>query len=188
MQQTVRLSRSPHPYRLRKEQSTNRRSRTKTSHLPTPALTPLQSDTERDRDLSFSRSGSLSDSGTEADDEGLGLVRALPAPPITPSKGLKAGETIPIEYGPSPIPSPSLPSITGKGMGPEYFGKVSQSIVKGKPKVELEGRSRTRRRAEIVRRASEVLSLLGVGLLSFNFYGPEELGLEEETGTLTVRL
>jgi len=88
----LRLSRSPQPYYRRKERplldSTG-------SHLPSPAFTPLTSDSERNASTCqngaarrhFTRSSS--DSGTEADDEALVFVKALPASLIQPRKGLR---------------------------------------------------------------------------------------------------
>jgi len=88
----VQLSRSPQPYYRRKERSPVDSIE---SQLPSPAFTPLTSDSERNPSTHqngaarrhFTRPSS--DSGTEADDEALVFVKALPASLTQPRKGLR---------------------------------------------------------------------------------------------------
>lgn len=90
-EQYTHLSRSPHPYHRKRLDQILRPDTSQ--YLPSPALTPYHSDSEKfakdDLPTSTSRLGSPSESGTEADDEGFGLIKALPAPPIKPRKGLR---------------------------------------------------------------------------------------------------
>lgn len=89
-----RLSRSPHPYSRRKGDHAADTDSPSSPYLPTPALTPSHSDTERTFSRAKAASSPLvslspSGSGTEADDESLCFTKALPAPPSRPRKGLK---------------------------------------------------------------------------------------------------
>ena len=96
----TRLSRSPRPYLRKRDFSTRSGPPSRSnSYLPSPALTPSQSDTEFTPPRPFpSRPPSRLDlatpgeSGAEADDEGLRLVKALPPPPHPAHKGLRIEE------------------------------------------------------------------------------------------------
>lgn len=137
------FTRSPHPYH---------RSRRLGSRTPSEQGDRLQL-------LSFSKaSRTPSDSGTEADDESTGILRGLPAPPVRPHKGLRAGENGAGDsdtWLPSLQPWPSFVRSTRGSRGSseeEADGKYAEK-----------SRSSRRRRVEILRRLMETALLLSVG-------------------------
>lgn len=128
-------------------------------YLPSPALTPNQSDSERvpggqktpDRNRQ-----SPGESGTEADDETPKFTHALPAPPLRPRKGLRSGED---DFRPTPSPKASLTL--------DYFGNAkSTSAMKGAllPQTNPATDASWLALWQCARRVVEVLSLLGLGL------------------------
>lgn len=140
------FTRSPHPYH---------RSRRLWSRTPSEQGDRLQLP-------SYSKaSRTPSDSGTEADDESTGILRGLPAPPVRPHKGLRAGG-----YGagdsdawlPSLQPWPSLVRSSTRGSrgssGEEAGGKAAERT-----------RIKRRARVEILRRLLETALLLSVGVV-----------------------
>ncbi|KAI9840872.1 MAG: hypothetical protein M1837_001251 [Sclerophora amabilis] len=147
-------------------------------------VTQPENENEHEHEPSWRRRRrrSLSDSGTEADDESYGVLRGLPAPPTRQSKGLKdARGSGGLEAFPSPLLTPAFLSETDRKFSLD-FGAASRrgggggvgggSGARGKP-LETEeeiraaaARFRKRRRRELVRRAVEVLLVLAVGGLT----------------------
>src|SRR5262245_9514340 len=84
--------RSPHPYHRRRHElrSTQPSPGFPSNDFTRPSLQP-SGRTISDEDGRKRRkiSQSPSESGTEADDEGYGFIKALPAPPLRPRKGLR---------------------------------------------------------------------------------------------------
>ncbi|KAI9812816.1 MAG: hypothetical protein M1832_000332 [Thelocarpon impressellum] len=123
-----RMSRSPHPYHRRGPRLTDADGSIpggdleETQYLPSPSPTPSPYDTELDgaaheaaddtRRLKAARSSS--DSGTEADDEGLSFLKGLPAPPTKPRKGLRDERGMEASGGPSPLLTPAYLSDSGR--------------------------------------------------------------------------
>ena len=111
-------------------------------------------------------SPSSCDSGTEADDErGKGFLKELPAPPLRARKGLKGGTPIDRTPGLSPLPTPPLLK-SDRWIFPI---QQSASVVSKPTENDLElKRTREkytkRRRAEIIRRSTEALLLLLIGV------------------------
>lgn len=143
------FTRSPHPYH---------RSRRLFSRTPSEQGDRLQPE----RAPSYSKaSRTPSDSGTEADDESTGVLRGLPAPPVRPHKGLRAGGNGAGDsdaWLPSLQPWPSLVRSSTKGSrgssGEEAGGKAAERT-----------RIKRRARVEILRRLLETALLLSVGVV-----------------------
>jgi hypothetical protein len=179
------LSRSPHPYhRTRSElQDVNPSKRLKgdDNYLPSPSPTPSPyntSDESRNADHDLARrklARSLSDSGTEADDEGFALLKGLPAPPLRPKKGLRGSRTPIFGTTPSPLITPAYLSDAGRRFSVE-FGAARRLTegAEGKASAEvqrkLEAYSR-RRTAELRRRSFETLLMLSIGAVSLKARG-----------------
>ncbi|KAF2098760.1 hypothetical protein NA57DRAFT_39758 [Rhizodiscina lignyota] len=175
------LSRSPHPYAFHRSSSAefdasaapdrNNSPRVRTNGSSATLKTP-------------------SESGTEADDEsyGYGFVRALPAPPLRPNKGLRrsvdhssfdgarrSSEDIRAEASPWLTPSQLLDEDERARHGSDYFTSSRGVRKRGtaKPRkgadttsAEEEARVareriRKKKRAELIRRSVEMM-LLGI--------------------------
>lgn len=144
------LSRSPHPYLRR-------------------GKTLLQAGVEghqyQEPDKQYNRhpaSTSSSESGTEADDERGRFLRALPAPPVRARKGLR---DIPFEDPtpqPSPLHTPPASEIDDKQLSFQPRGKEGFRKLNGE--VEREKYFK-RKRSEVVRRITETVLFLTIGLL-----------------------
>lgn len=140
------FTRSPHPYH---------RSRRLLSRTPSEQGDRLQP-------LSYSKASCTpSDSGTEADDESTGILRGLPAPPVRPHKGLRAGGNgtgDSDQWLPSLQPWPSLVRSSTRSSrgssGEEAGGKAADRT-----------RIKRRARVEILRRLLETALLLSVGVV-----------------------
>jgi hypothetical protein len=114
---------------------------------------------------------SPSESGTEADDEGYGFIKALPAPPLRPRKGLR-------DIRGAGSDGISTPLLTPTGIEEEarrfsQDSSTSRRTDRGRTATEEETRIARakfvkRRRAEVVRRASELALLVVIGLLAVN--------------------
>ncbi|KAI9720922.1 MAG: hypothetical protein M1828_005492 [Chrysothrix sp. TS-e1954] len=162
-----RLERSPHPYYRRRSNGKSGSKRLAGKSLKL-GPSPLHSDSGLDPCTSASRSGSPSDSGTEADDEAFGVVKALPAPPVTPSKGLKTGEAIPYPFSSSPSP-PYSPVFGARFLDHrDVPGKSRTAVELRRPDADLQLRSWRKRRAELTRRTCEVLLLGILGSIAFS--------------------
>jgi hypothetical protein len=168
--------RSPHPYHRRRSDKTSplASAGSSSTHLSRAVLNPsdriLSDEDDRKRRKT---SQSPSESGTEADDEGYSFVKALPAPPIRPRKGLRDLRGAGIDGGASPLLTPSQVDEEGRRLSAEYF-KVGRNWGRavGEPSVtdEEAGKARQkylkRRRNEIVRRTTETVLLGVIGILA----------------------
>jgi len=111
---------------------------------------------------------SPSESGTEADDEGYGSIKALPAPPLRPRKGLRDTRGA----APDGITSPLLtPTALDQDTRRSSFDSTSNSrkadngrMVTDEERRAVRAKSVRRRRAEILRRASELALLVAIGV------------------------
>jgi hypothetical protein len=115
---------------------------------------------------------STSDSGTEADDEGGGFLKVLPAPSLRPRKGLRGNG---IDGTVSPLLTPSTLDVDPRKF---LVQETKREASKSRPQDEVEkerGRIKdkdTRRKlAEILRRISETGLLGFVGYAVYNGEG-----------------
>jgi dolichol kinase len=165
--------RSPHPYLRHKDQIRK--------HSPdrTPTVPPQSSSPPRTSDHTISdedgrkrrktASQSPSESGTEADDEGYGIIKALPAPPLRLHKGLRESG---IEGATSPLLTPTQIDDEGRKLSEGYFSGSKRSKPRGDAShTDEETRAAKqkylqRRRNELVRRTTETALLAGIGVLA----------------------
>ncbi|KAF2749749.1 hypothetical protein M011DRAFT_517668 [Sporormia fimetaria CBS 119925] len=122
-------------------------------------------------DLAFYEAHSSMQSGTEADDEGYGLVKALPAPPMRPRKGLRDMRGAGFDGAATPLPTPSQVDEDGRRYSLEYFRSKKSRGKAGSPSPTDEERAarekyRKRRRNELFRRSTETVLLAFIGLLA----------------------
>ncbi|KAF2134128.1 hypothetical protein P153DRAFT_372595 [Dothidotthia symphoricarpi CBS 119687] len=171
--------RSPHPYLrhrddIRSTQPTSARTSRNASRIRTPLRASecaLDSD-EDGRKRRKRASQSPSESGTEADDEGYGLVKALPAPPLRPRKGLRDQHGSGNDGAASPLLTPSQVDDEGRAYAKVYFEEKREGSVRGEtsPTDEEAKAARQkylkRRRNELVRRTSETVLLAGISILA----------------------
>lgn len=175
-------SRSPHPYHRRSVLEGTTRIKpdiaVRSREEPLAALKPKRPSYMREgaeqgllqrtsRDAATGQA-SPSESGTEADDESIAYIRALPAPPLRPRKGLRVAMATGIEGQMTPLLTPTaideeatrfdFPIIKGKKIGQERAATDDELR-------EARAKFVKRRRAELVRRASEVCLLALIGLL-----------------------
>ena len=159
-----RLSRSPHPYH-RRGLSLTHGNGTVLPKKPSTTLSPISTNpptTYFDVDHRKRRKStdSPSDSGTEADDEKGAILLGLPAPAARPRKGLK-GSNEPA----SPLLTPSyLDDDRRKAAWEEQSRRkaVLQSQNADEEAAKIREKFVKRRRAELIRRLSEVSLLLAV--------------------------
>lgn len=177
------LRRSPHPYHRRQAElrSLNQSSESSSNDFIQPsALTSSKSGSDRDQTISNDddartrrkSSRTPSDSGTEADDEGYSFVRALPAPPMRPRKGLRDLGGNGFDGGVSPLLTPSQVDEERRKLLAEYF-KSSKEEFDGPSPTDEEARTARqkylkRRRAELIRRTTETGLLVVTGLMVIN--------------------
>ena len=168
----TRLSRSPHPY------AGSRRLHKSSSYLPSPALTPHQSDTERPV---ISRSVTPAESGTEADDETI-QPRALPPPPLRPRKGLRdeRGEG----YIEPELDPPSTPPQAQDSTKILKRQGIQLSLDGSAKSVEAERKDKhgKRRNAELRRRGAEALSLACISYLCLKSFILKQQANTERAG------
>ncbi|KAJ9656854.1 dolichol kinase [Coniosporium apollinis] len=170
------FTRSPHPYhRHRVNKSTDKPTSDELSrHNDTPpaASSPSQSDPEvpvAAQGNGKSRrndSATPSESGTEADDEGYGFIKALPAPPIKPRKGLRDIRGANLDGTPSPLLTPSQLDNQGRNFSQDFLRaiKKSETIALSDDEARAaRAKYIKRRRAEVVRRLSEIALLGTIG-------------------------
>lgn len=159
-----RLERSPHPYHRRGSQLEDYGGlpTPKTSQYPPDTDLEQHSDTREQQSEPTSRSHS--DVDEEVEDAGLRFVKALPAAPRAPRKGLRMqdGEVVwPTDN--SPLLTPSLLNEQSKSLIKSYFA-VKKSAQNKSWRTEEYTKAREkftrRRRAELVRRFAEALSLI----------------------------
>ncbi|GME24623.1 putative methyltransferase [Neofusicoccum parvum] len=198
------LNRSPHPYHRRSVQlhHSHHHSETQSQQQqhPSPSASPTWSSSAASSDNDDSARGgaaaarkgpaptsypsqtasrSMSESGTEADDEGYSFVKALPAPPIRPHKGLRdlRGGDAALALSDSGLLTPNQLDEEGRRLSaaPGYFkgrGKGARRQEDGAGEVEVHEEVRKereryakRRRAEMLRRGCEVALLAAIGLV-----------------------
>ena len=117
-------------------------------------------------------SQSPSESGTEADDEGCNLVKALPAPPLRPHKGLRTARPLEAGAWASPLLTPTQIDDEGGKFSDEFANGGNRGKRKGSVyPTDDEARAAKqkylqRRRNELVRRATETALLAGIGILA----------------------
>ncbi|KAF2645760.1 hypothetical protein P280DRAFT_486851 [Massarina eburnea CBS 473.64] len=154
--------RSPHPY--------HRRRGDRNAHTPESSghdflRTSLQPSRGK-------VSQSPSESGTEADDEGYGFVKALPAPPLRPHKGLRDVRGARLDGVASPLSTPSLAEEDEGKFAADYLHAKKGAHRGGEPSpTDEEARAARqkyvkRRRSEVVRRATETTLLGAIGILA----------------------
>ncbi|MCJ1306469.1 hypothetical protein MMC25_000112 [Agyrium rufum] len=185
----LRLSRSPHPYhrrslnqnseilndlrnpeKRRKEDTSAEGYGVPQSHL---FLQPehLEPTARNARKCSTSPS----ESGTEADDEGMGFLRSLPAAPVKPRKGLRDGSSLGGLNTPSPLLTPTFLESENRDFfeGTQSPSKRSpggtRAGISGEELQKLKGKYTKRRNAELLRRIAETVSLLAIGVLTTSF-------------------
>lgn len=184
------FSRSPHPYhRLQSEiHSHTEHSRQLTeagsersNSLPIRGFSRTNTERENGQQISVSSrpwhdsSKSPSDSGTEADDEGNGFLKGLPAPPHRPRKGLRDARGLMISTTPSALLTPSYLEADQRALSLDNISeRRSSAHARHSADEEAEKareRSLQRRRAELVRRSCEVLLLSIIGCIVYQDIG-----------------
>lgn len=186
--------RSPHPY-LRhggdicSTQPTSARTSRNASRIRTPLRPSDRTISDEDgRKRRKRASQSPSESGTEADDEGYGLVKALPAPPLRPRKGLRDVQNSGPGGAASPLLTPTPFDDEGRRYTKEYFEEKREGSVRGEasPTDEEAKAARQkylkRRRNELVRRATETVLLAGISILAVRGCGCWDKLLEWHRG------
>jgi hypothetical protein len=172
--------RSPHPYLrhradLRKAQTPSETSSNDASASRTPPRPSDRTISDEDHRKRRKRSSqSPSESGTEADDEGYQFVKALPAPPLRPRKGLRDRKGL-REEGLSPLLTPTQIEEEVRKYSEEYFQDKKDALQPGgasltdkEAKTAARQKYIKRRRNEVVRRTTETALLAGIGFLAVN--------------------
>ncbi|KAF1971201.1 hypothetical protein BU23DRAFT_537033 [Bimuria novae-zelandiae CBS 107.79] len=164
--------RSPHPY-LRRQHELRPTQASFSNDVSRTSVQPSH-DAISDEDGRKRRkaSQSPSESGTEADDEGYGFVKALPAPPLRPRKGLRDVRGSGLEGDASPLLTPSQVDEEGRKLSTQFFQRRNEaSRTAGQSPTDDEARAARqrylkRRRNEVVRRTTETALLGAIGLLA----------------------
>lgn len=107
-----------------------------------------------------------SESGTDADDESFAFARALPPPPMRPRKGLRDAKGADLDGVASPLLTPTKFDDNSQRSTGDYFGphgthhgdRVNADEEAEASKLKF----KRRRRAEILRRIAETLTIAGV--------------------------
>lgn len=132
------LSRSPHPYH---RIGSRRPGHHDHSNQPSsPSQWPRTS----------------SESGTEADDEGAGFLRGLPAPPLRPRKGLRSGRDGGEDHDPVLPVLPRWPSFVRSTSRRSSGDGTDSDTAKEREKI------KRKRDIEVLRRVSETALLMAV--------------------------
>ncbi|MCJ1276797.1 hypothetical protein MMC21_004604 [Puttea exsequens] len=172
-----RLSRSPHPYhrdydQILQHNAASFRNTHSDSQMPLIASTDeewkrtgtayFDADYRKRRKISSSPSGS----GTEADDE-KGSLLQLPRPPLRPRKGLKGANR---SGATSPLLTPSYidkepARLTAKSLEKKLAGLGSEGHTDGETQ-RIREKFVRKRRAELVRRATETVLLCTIGFIA----------------------
>jgi len=175
--QRERLSRSPHPYH-RQRSAIVQHDGNLNLQLPDALLTPGATAQRLNIEPGFTyfdadhrkrrkRSSSPSDSGTEADDERGSSLLGLPAPPNRLRKGLKGTND---SGTASPLLTPSYldeePRRSGLKAQIGRRGSLQSQTCTVDETAELREKFTRRRRAELIRRASETILIGVVGLIA----------------------
>lgn len=171
--------RSPHPYLRHRADLSNTHTLSQTSSIhgsasrtpPHPSDRTISDEDRRKRRKRNSQSPS--ESGTEADDEGYQFVKALPAPPLKPRKGLRDRQGL-REEGLSPLLTPTQIEEEARRYSDEYFHEkkhVSRGVEASPTDKEAKAAREKyvkRRRNEVIRRTTETALLAGIGFLAVN--------------------
>ncbi len=171
------LSRSPHPYhRRRRGPSKESSSGTTTDHelLQVPSINGTERGLEHaahhnsDGRLRRKSSMFLTESGSEADDESL--LKGLPAPPLVQRKGLRGAHGSDML---SPVVTPGFLNASNRSLSAEFRrargergGTPPESVAAAAVAAEVYKKAeafRRRRRAELVRRVTEVTLVGALG-------------------------
>ena len=167
--------RSPHPYHRRQHDlRTTHTSSESSSYSPShtslhPPHNPPSDEDDRKRRKT---SQSPSESGTEADDEGYSFVKALPAPPLRPRKGLRDTRGLGLDGDATPLLTPSQVDEEGRKLSGQYFQRRKEGSRNGgaSPTDDEAKAARQkylkRRRNEVVRRTTETALLGVIGVLA----------------------
>lgn len=167
--------RSPHPYHRRQHDlRTTEASSESSSYDPSrtslhPSHNPPSDEDDRKRRKT---SQSPSESGTEADDEGYSFVKALPAPPLRPRKGLRNARGAELDGDATPLLTPSQVDEEGRKLSGQYFQRRKEGSRSGgaSPTDDEAKAARQkylkRRRNEVVRRTTETALLGVIGILA----------------------
>ncbi|CBX90153.1 similar to phosphatidate cytidylyltransferase [Plenodomus lingam JN3] len=171
--------RSPHPYLRHKDEIWMDTPDSSQPPSQTPQSSPLHpsehmTSEEEGRKRRTSASQSPSESGSEADDEGYNLVKALPAPPLRLHKGLRDPQGPEAEGSATPLLTPTQIDDQGRKLSEEYFENGKTGLRSGKASfMDEEARVarqkyRKRRRMELIRRTTETAELAAIGLLTLH--------------------
>lgn len=169
--------RSPHPYHRRRHElrtAIQTPSASSSNDLPRTGLQSSHGAISDEDDRNRRRiSQSPSESGTEADDEGYGFVKALPAPPLRPRKGLRDVRGSGLEGDATPLLTPSQVDEEGRKFSNQYFQRSREGLRTGAGASPTDDEAKSarqkylkRRRNEIVRRMTETALLGTIGILA----------------------
>jgi dolichol kinase len=209
----LRTSRSPHPYQRSQRQNLDRRP-APARLLETDSLANGSFASEATTNNFGSRDDpvdrisdddvyghsrhldvSNSTSGSEADDEGLRLLKSLPAPPLLRRKGLKGALDLDVLEAPSPpfTPFPFELSTDGQLVeSPVEPDELKQQVVLVATTTQLSPKDQSKRRGEFIRRAVELALVAGICLLTLSgqdaFATAQEWKLELFTAFATLAL
>lgn len=166
------FSRSPHPYHCKQsELQFSTTSNLASGEQPSASL-PWQSqdgagaahDGVEEQDARRPSKAS-SESGTDAEDETYHYIRALPAPPLKPRKGLRGAKE---EGLATPLLTPSTLEDYAKAFQSEYFPTHEEDERKATSAEEEARQAKAkffkRRQAEVIRRVCECAFVAAVGL------------------------
>ena len=177
--QAPRLSRSPHPYSKRKNDMLQDNAK-----VATCLGTAFVSLPEADSSMTFEKNehtyfdadhrkrrryvSSPSDSGTEADDErARGSLLGLPAPPIRPRKGFKGSNGSGTE---SPLLTPSYLDAESRKLDlkaqQKRRGSLQSQSHTDEETIKRRQKFSQRRRAELIRRATETTLMGAIGFIA----------------------
>lgn len=166
--------RSPHPY-LRHKSQIRRPSPdaipTSSPHSSTPLRSTDYTISDEDgRERRKTPSQSPSESGTEADDEAYSFVKALPAPPLRPHKGLRDARGSGQDEWASPLLTPTQIDDEGRKLSEYEENKTSRKRKKTSytddEAVAVRQKYLKRRRNEVVRRVTETALLAGISIIA----------------------
>jgi hypothetical protein len=187
--------RSPHPYLLHRDdvhKATSAGEAPNQNPPVTRSSSRYSNSATSDNEGGHSRKRgwqSPSESGTEADDEGYNFVKALPAPPLRPHKGLRNRNGTGQDEALSPLLTPTQADEEGRGYTNSYL-KVDHGTLQRERSSPIGEEVRIarkkylkRRRNEVVRRVTETALLACIGTLAVNGCGSWEKLLEWHRGT-----
>ncbi|KAF1845556.1 uncharacterized protein K460DRAFT_405810 [Cucurbitaria berberidis CBS 394.84] len=167
--------RSPHPY-LRHKDEIRRPSPDRLSASGPRSRTRLRPSDRTISDVDGRKrrraSQSPSESGTEADDEGYNFIKALPAPPLRPHKGLRDTRGSGKEEWASPLLTPTQIDDEGRKLLEGYFNDIKKGPRRGEASLTddeataARQKYHKRRRNELVRRTTETALLAGTSVLA----------------------